>query len=374
MGSKASMLGNGLGDLIVENSSAADRVVDLFAGSGAISWFSAQMTDRPVLAIDLQAYAMILARSVISRTTAINARRLETSWLDTADAARRASQAWTSWPQRNGKLRKKDVLEARRVCSSEYRGVTWSVYGGHYFSPRQAETIDSLLKHLPIRDPHRTVCHAATILAASRCAASPGHTAQPFSPTPGGLIAIHDAWKVDPLEAARSALRSLATRFARRRGLARVADAVTAAAELRESDLVIVDPPYSDVQYSRFYHVLETVATGATFEATGAGRYPPFESRPRSDFSLVSQSANAFGELLKHLSQAGARTILTFPSGNSSNGLSGNAVTELAAEFFTIEARRIESRFSTLGGNHDGRPPRKGTEELILVLSPRDRV
>jgi adenine-specific DNA-methyltransferase len=66
----------------------------------------------------------------------------------------------------------------------------------------------------------------------------------------------------------------LASQFAQRPGTVKVADANQAARGLQESDLVFIDPPYSGVQYSRFYHVLETIADGGRGPVTEVGRYP----------------------------------------------------------------------------------------------------
>ena len=78
-------------------------------------------------------------------------------------------------------------------------------------------------------------------------------------------MALTDSWKRDPLEYARMALTGLAPPFTQKKGMARTGDAVEEAKGLRESDLAIVDPPYSAAQYSRFYHVLETIARNANF-------------------------------------------------------------------------------------------------------------
>lgn len=371
MGSKTAMLENGLGELVVEHAEHSKRVVDLFTGSAAIAWFAAERTTRPVVAFDLQTYAVVLARAVITRTRGVDTSRLETTWIAPVTRRRKKLARWKQWPELNGRIWKKNVVHARRVCADEAGGVTWSAYGGHYFSPHQATTIDCLLESLPEREPDRSVCLAALIVAASRCAASPGHTAQPFAPTDGGLTAIYDAWKVDPLEAARAALKSIAPQHAKSKGLAEVADAVEKAGTLEEGDLAIVDPPYSAVQYSRFYHVLETIALQSDFTAEGVGRYPPFTDRPHSDFSLLTASSGAVGNLFENLASAGVKTIVTFPRTRSSNGLSGSDVKELADPHFVVESSRVRTRFSTLGGNHDHRPPRQRREELILVLNPR---
>ena len=54
--------------------------------------------------------------------------------------------------------------------------------------------------------------------------------------------------------------KSLASIHAKQIGASKVADANKAAHQVREGDLVFLDPPYSGVHYSRFYHVLETIA------------------------------------------------------------------------------------------------------------------
>lgn len=48
----------------------AERFVDLFSGSGAVSIHVAETYPIPVLSVDLQAYSAVLAEAVISRTSA----------------------------------------------------------------------------------------------------------------------------------------------------------------------------------------------------------------------------------------------------------------------------------------------------------------
>ena len=261
------------------------------------------------------------------------------------------------------------VKASRDLCSQVAdSGPIWTSYGGHYFSPSQAATIDAMLEALPEQEPVRTVCLAATIASGSLCAASPGHTAQPFQPTRGAARYIVEAWAKDPLVVGRRALRQICPRRANVAGEAAVGDAVSVASILSSSDLVIVDPPYSGVQYSRFYHVLETIARGRASPVMGTGRYPPIKSRPQSSFSRPSQSIQALCTLLENLSRARATVIFTFPAGPSSNGLSGDIVTEISSRFFNVEEQRVIGRFSTLGGNNTNRSARSEAEELVLLM------
>src|SRR5690349_5991633 len=87
MGSKQSMLLNGLGDTILEHGSRSNRIVDLFSGSGAVAWFAAEALDIPVVAVDLQEYAAVMAASVIGRTHAVDPSRLVDVWISPAKRA-----------------------------------------------------------------------------------------------------------------------------------------------------------------------------------------------------------------------------------------------------------------------------------------------
>lgn len=374
MGSKQTMLLNGLGESIIAESTRSSRIVDLFSGSGAVAWFAAEQVDLPVMAVDLQSYAAALAAAVLNRTRPITASQLESTWLSPVRRARPHTTLWKRWkehaPAQRGLLRRKDVEAARRLCKEEVAGLVAKSYGGYYFSPAQAVTFDLMRKRLPAREPDRSLCLAVLIAAASRCAAAPGHTAQPFRPSGSALPFIWAVWKKDPLEEATELLRELAPRHAKVRGSALVGDAVAKAKALNETDLVILDPPYSAVQYSRFYHVLETIARGEIGRVEGAGRYPPLTERPQSDFSLKTRAEQALDELLKTLADVGCTAILTFPAAQASNGLSGERVKKLARTYFSVVSSKVAMRFSTLGGNNALRPSRHDTHELIVTMRP----
>jgi adenine-specific DNA methylase len=145
------------------------------------------------------------------------------------------------------------------------------------------------------------------------------------------------------------------------------------AKNLKPGDLAIVDPPYSDVQYSRFYHVLETIARGSCGDVQGRGRYPAVELRPQSRFSKRSESEQAMRDLLGSLSEAGASVIVTFPRDECSNGLSGEVIATMAQENFRVCSKLVTGRFSTLGGDNTTRKARVNSEELILSLRPKRR-
>ncbi|MGE0269284.1 MAG: DNA adenine methylase [Candidatus Omnitrophota bacterium] len=377
MGSKRYMLTNGLGKLLDEEAKSAKRIVDLFCGAGAVACHVARHTDLPVLAIDLQKYSVILTESIIGRNRVIEESELTENWLNRVDDLRRESKLWISAEKLSAKLDKRRmgqyVKDCRELCEERSTiGPIWNAYGGHYYSPQQALTFDYLLKYVPQELTHQKVSLAAVIMAASRCAASPGHTAQPFQPTRTAKKFLLESWQKDPVDVCKRTLSEVSKLHARTIGEARVANAIDEAKKLRPTDLVFVDPPYSGVQYSRFYHVLETIANKECGKVSGVGRYPDISKRPQSSFSNKGQSKQALIDLLSNLAESGATVIFTFPNEECSNGLSGEEVKNTAMQFFDIqEKEKVKMRFSTLGGNNTKRDSRKESCELILLMRPK---
>lgn len=374
MGSKRAMLENGLGHALDRYAPKFERFVDLFAGSGAVASHIAVNKEIPVLAYDLQKYSSVLTGAVIARNRPFDAQRSWEAW------HRRASKlvgksVGPSWKRLTASI----VKDCRRWCGSQSDRPITAAYGGYYFSPNQALWIDALRTTLPANRILRTSALAALIRAASQCAAAPGHTAQPFQPTLTAKKFLAGAWAMDVVAKTATAYAQVSLLFAKQTGQAAVKDANEAARRIRETDLVFIDPPYSGVHYSRFYHVLETIAHGACGEVTGTGRYPAAELRPRSKYSVGTEAEDALDDLLSTLASRGATAILTFPEHACSNGLSGDSVCDIASDYFDIRSAELGSRFSTLGGRGDsmlkqkGRDARHHRQELILLLRPKRR-
>jgi adenine-specific DNA-methyltransferase len=388
MGSKRYMLNNGLGTLIRDQLPRANRVIDPFCGAGSVIQFAAKNSDKEIIAGDLQEYAVVLARAVIERTKPVDVPVLQTSWLLKAEEQLSRSKLFLQ-ARKNDISYSQDVEEwvkrSRQLCETPSKiGPVWGAYGGHYFSPKQALIIDYLIKCLPQKTTDRNVCLAALITAASRCAAAPGHTAQPFQPTEGASKFIKISWNMDILKSCLNALTEIAPMHAKTKGAAYVGSAEKLTQRMQKGDLVIIDPPYSGVQYSRFYHVLETIARGKCGKVEGVGRYPVLSERPQSSFSNAGQSLKALDNLLKKLSEKEVNVIFTFPKGYCSNGLSGKIITDTAKKYFSISKKSrthhhvVKGKFSTLGGNNklklknnEVKKSRVTSEELILLLNPK---
>ena len=376
MGSKRSMLKNGLGDLLLEQTVLFDRFVDLFAGGGFVSWFVAKQVSKPVLAVDLQRYSTVLTEAVISRTKPLDSKIIYDKWVLNAKGKRNKSYLWKKAEHLSNLNLSVNIYveQARKLCERKSTiGPLWNAYGGHYFSPAQALTFDFLLDNLPEEYDEKIVCLAACISTASECVASPGHTAQPFQPTKGAGKYILESWQKDPLERCKLNLEFLCSKYAKVKGKVTTEDGLNIIPQLNSKDLVFIDPPYSSVQYSRFYHVLETIARrNKEITVSGVGRYPALDERPQSKFSNISQAKGALKLLLEGIAKQGATIIFTFPSGDSSNGLSGSYIKSLASEWFLVEDKNtIEGQFSSLGGNNGNRKARNKSSELVLYLGPK---
>jgi adenine-specific DNA-methyltransferase len=370
MGSKRSMLLNGLGDLLAKHAPATTRFVDLFAGSGAVAIHVATKYEIPVVASDLQQYSAVLTGAVLERQSELQCQRVWGMW-----HARAKEMYYRVRPPAFDKVTKKNVDQLREWSLRRRTLPLTKAYGGHFYSPVQATWLDAYRSTLPTRKPAQTVALASLLHVASRCAASPGHTAQPFQPGRKANVYIAEAWARDVPALNEEFFRALSKLYAKRAGVAGTADANIAADAVKETDLVFIDPPYSGVQYSRFYHVLESVAIGAPGEVSGSGRNPTPQVRPHSRYSIITGAKEAFSELLAKLGQKGATCIVTFPAHECSNGLSGEVVRELAREHFRVKEKLVQSKFSTLGGVDfevgNGRAAKHAAEELILTLSPK---
>lgn len=379
MGSKAALLNGPLGKALLANVHPSTQFTDLFAGSGVVGQFVAERCDVAVTSVDQQAFSRALSMSVIGRNHAIDPGELVASWLkparenfdrlaEEADFGHRI--AWTF-----------DAVQKARALCEEWTEAGFIVrhYGGHYFSPAQSLALQCLLPDGELgRDATYWLKLGVVIRVASQVSASPGHTAQPFQPTTSLLPFIDAAWRRDVFAAAEVLLSALAPRHAQRRGKALLGDAATWAARVARGSTVFCDPPYSDVQYSRFYHVLEGIARGGWSGVNGAGRSPELALRSSSKFSYRSQSTQAITDLLEQLASREATVLFTFPAGEASNGMSGDGVRTLARRHFRVRGLRMPHTHSTLGGPaalagaaRNARNARKPIEELLLVMTPK---
>ena len=213
---------------------------------------------------------------------------------------------------------------AVRPKTSPYRLFTIT-YSGGYFGLSQSIEIDSLrfaidqlLSHSQIdEDSHRWLC-LAVCQAARKVATTTGHFAQ--------YLRVNDRNFARFVAQRR---RSIWTEWLRAlyevqpvgtvswRATNRVfqQDAITLLHDLEEGDIrpsvVYADPPYTRDQYSRYYHIYETLLLYDYPASHGSGRYRP--DRFRSPYSMKTRVYEAFNDLIATCSILGSSLVLSYP-------------------------------------------------------------
>lgn len=363
----------------------AETLADPFCGSAVVAWDLANSFEKRVIAGDLQRFAVVRARAVLSRTSPITNFDFVCDWFDRAQQVLAEAVGGTLVPRppslsfkTKPRSARSSVLEERRFIKEKLvprfgkLGQHWPMtlaYGGYYFSVHQAMQLDALRQCLPTNAELSDVALSSLIAAASKCSASPGHTAQPLGLNASSLPHVVDARNRSVHDYVLSEATSIGSNYSKVKGCAIEGSWQQCFARLNEGDVAFCDPPYSGVQYSRFYHVLETLSRGLNIIVSGSGRNPPPCDRPISAFSQKGASQAELEALIFNASSRKLRLVITFPVGLQSNGLTSEAFTAAAKrQFERVETQDVRSIFSSLGGNGAGglRPARRTRVERII--------
>ena len=229
-----------------------------------------------------------------------------------------------------------ELLKNRRANPRGAPAVLCTTYWAHlYFSLRQAMQIDSLrraIDEIPATDQFqqqkKNLYLAALIHAVSISTSGTSHFAQPRSiEKDTELVAVvrRRLLNIDEqfersLDAIRREWGSVARHPDNRVYRSDVHQLLEKGSPLDDEqvDLVYLDPPYTADNYSRFYHVLETLVCYDYPElehrdgVLTRGRYPLQANRFRSDFCSGSRVEDAFRRLVKSCHERGARLLISY--------------------------------------------------------------
>ena len=386
LGCKLRVLGV-LGEVIDAVDPSRGGLLDLFAGSGVVaSHFAAK---RPVIAADIQEYARVLAAALmapkalstddlddlvavaalpcedgVAGLIAREAQAVASAESGSAEAlcaiVEHGSVAANAIEPRAGEPALADVLRlaAKRLPRTPENVLT-RFYGGVYFAYDQAHALDRLAcAARRLAQPQRDIALAAVMSTASEIVSSVGNQfAQPLRP--------RDRHGRPKEEALRTLIRrrqvSVPEVFAgwvdRYRRLASRSHAGVAvrgefseilADPPGEVSVVYADPPYTRDHYSRYYHVLETIARGDEPDLSrmrvgnkariSRGLYRT--ERHQSPFCVKSQAPGAFRRLLAGARNLEVPLVISYsPHGDGSATrprlMAIEAITEIAADFYT---------------------------------------
>lgn len=385
-------------------------VCDLFAGSGVVSLNLSQEWD--VIAVDVQEYSRVLASAVLNppdRTVATG-HAVRTA---AADCALRRDLRRTLAPvldhERNC-LRNCVVGRAADLCDLLQHGSLQAVgldsrrptttltaplrdawtclraadlhtgpatvvsrhFGGVFFSWEQAIDLDALLSRVhPLDADVRDHLLAAVLAAASDVVTTVGKQfAQPIKPRNSqGGVKWHLIRQIlrDRSMNVFDAFESWIRRFSRVPTPRRSHRAIRAdyrevlASPTVEFDVIYADPPYTRDHYSRYYHVLETMAlrddpqVSTTLIRTGGlprlsrGMYRA--DRYQSPFCIKSQAPRAFQELFTAAARRRVPLLLSYSpygAGNRPRLLQVDELLGLARQHYkTVSCHSLE------GMNHN---------------------
>ena len=346
------------------------KVCDLFSGSGSVS-FKLSKT-RPVVSVDIQEYSSIIC------STLLNPIKIEQNFIDdfilkciNSEHAQKLNSVISPLINYENEcvenaLKKAEleplcnILEKGSIIGFEkgkkYRDKTYlsklindtiillkaknlldkqslaiRYFGGVYFSYKQALHIDLILEEIensPLK--YRNQLVASLLSTASECVNTVGKQfAQPIRPRKSngdikpsiGQMVVKDRG-LNIFEVFIKWVKkynSISSNFFQNKVLKKdFSDALNTLAN--DVSVVYADPPYTRDHYSRFYHVLETIALRDTPEIStmvlegetllSRGLYR--ENRHQSPFCIRSQAPDAFEEMFSKISAIGAKFVLSY--------------------------------------------------------------
>lgn len=328
---------------------------DLFAGTAVVARRLAY--SRPVVCSDVQAYSKVLA-GALTQPRAFSPREVDNilevarDWLSgtepvVQDLLELERKAMTEASTSPGALA--DIIDfgslsiagrghrdlqaeketARQILHPESTAVAW-YYGGVYFSYRQALELDALRHAVRVLGGSQrdNTAVAALLGVASDAVSTVGnHFAQPIQPRRADGT-LKRSWVTSVTRSRQISVfdgfRGWLARYAAIRPTAHHCVALQADYQDTLSTLgsdvgvIYADPPYTRDHYSRFYHVLETIAVdddpGVTTRqvASEPSRGLYRESRHQSPFSIRTQVRPAFHELFSHGKRLDVPLVLSY--------------------------------------------------------------
>lgn len=373
------------------------RVVDLFCGTGAVT---AGFSDvAPVIMNDASAFLGPILRTRFTSVPRVAPHRLadtlragfntrknqledefherlqlESYALNSGRWALREYMDSTPHVGSDGSMKSASRIASRRDGPERYCLMTIYFSGG-YVSTRQAIALDSLrcaIDHELNGSNGYEQSLAALTVTLDRVLNAPGHSAQFLRPnSAAAFLRIRSTWSRDIWNTFLDALSELepyGTTSWRSHNEHRQSDALDLVGDpsLQELRAIYADPPYTKDQYSRYYHVHETLHLYDFPSSTGQGRYRG--NRFTSQFSAASQVEQAFRKLFQGAATKRVPVVLSYPP----DGLlryKGLDTAQLASDYFSdVNIMSYNTMHSTMGASNGTSTSKK--VENIYVCRP----
>lgn len=284
MGSKYRLL-----DLVVPAVNAVASigapVIDLMAGTHAVGY--ALRDSRVVIANDIQAYSEVFGRALLLND---------------------------QFPHVRDRIR--SDLGPLKIQESS-AGWFSNTYADTYFSHEQCREIEEIrTRILGVKDETLAALYmTALIFAMGLCQSSPGHFAQ-FMPSNHNRVKALRAKSV--VEAFESRCSDLNVQiqgprchvFRREAGQLLGDESLGSLAP--EGSVVYLDPPYTSAQYSRYYHLLETVVLNDQPNVLHKAKYR--DDRFQSSFCSSKKALPTFEKFFERITSRGWGLVVSYSS------------------------------------------------------------
>lgn len=330
VGSKTKLL-----DFIVpeieKQSTPGDTIVDLFAGTCAISYALKQ--NYQIITNDLQNYSNVISKAIIERNLSINS-----------------------------KIALDDLGEfIDKEKPSKYTFFS-RIYKNTFFSEKQCKEIDSLRFAIDEYGGNRKYLYLTALMSAmSLYSNSPGHFAEyfPYKVNPKKEKSITKKF----LEKCDDLSNVTISKYKNKGYLGDYKKIIPKnARRIRNASIIYADPPYSAAHYSRYYHLLETLVKYDSPEVEYKGRYR--KDRVQSNFSKKITVEQEFKDLFELCSSESDATLFLSYVNGGQGLLSTKKLVEIAEGFYQKTSLKLFKNYKhSMNGN--GSP--KTVEEILLI-------
>lgn len=275
-----------------------------------------------------------------------------------------------------------NTIAANEITKSEKKDdydVFTKRYAGSYFSTVQCAEIDSIRKAIEsnrnqnkISSDQKNWLLVGLCMAASKCSTTTGHFAQPLRPNRNNIkryVAQRKRRIYYEWIAAFRGLTPVGSKKWRKKNRAFMRDANDLLLDLSTGPLpsvIYADPPYTKDQYSRYYHIYETIILYDRPIATNRGLYR--EDRAVSKYCHKTEIEESLDSLIKAAANMSCDVLLSYPE----SGLMKNSI-----EIITSIIRRsygkspvimeFDHHHSTMGASKYG-IAKSGVKERIYMV------
>lgn len=238
-----------------------------------------------------------------------------------------------------------------------YYHLFYDTYSGTYFSEQQCKDIDSVKYAIDQLEDNGKKYLYITALMAAMCTiqSSPGHFAQFMPATHSRIIPLQAMNLIDEFYKKCDNYSNIYFNNCNNRCFCMDYKELFNTGFLNNINTIYLDSPYSQEQYSRFYHVLETLVKYDYPKVEHKAKYRT--DRFMSDFCYKNKVATEFTNIISYCAINNINLLISY---SNKALLPINELTDICNNYFeNVETTYIDYKHSTQG---------KGSQELKELL------